>query len=286
MGYAGPVFGGIAVFLWAFIFSASQSLTRVTGTANLLVDLVLAVAVGLAGGLLGALVVWLFLYFVLGRRHASDGRILLAILAGVAVVGALPASGFRVIGAGVSAEKDAMEAVRQGVESRRAAARERMQDERDDLVNTDFFEAVDLAEPGGLVRARNKVKALRELLVRAGAEDELLREQARREIAALPVSGPRRDQALRGFEEGVAREKAETAIGTELSAMLFDELDAQLTILERRRWVVEYGQIAFTSVPDMNAFNVHAVRVQQISAELDGRAAAQDRRLQEQRARY
>lgn len=277
--YAGPVFGGIAVFVWAFAFSVSQSLTKVTGTASMPADLALGLGVGLAGSLAGALVVWLFLQFVLGRRKMSNGRVVLAALGGIAVVGAVPASGFRVIGAGMAAEQEAMAVIRQGVETRRADARERIQTERDALVSQDFFEAVDLAEPGGLSRAREKVKALRAMLVRANVEDENLRARARAEIATLPVSGPRRAQMLRGFEEGVAREKAETAIGAELSSMLFDEMDAQLTILERRRWVVEYGQLAFTSLSDMNAFNVHATRVQEISVELDRRVAAQEQRL-------
>ncbi|MDQ8027911.1 MAG: hypothetical protein REJ23_04225 [Brevundimonas sp.] len=284
--YAGPVFGGIAVFVWAFAFSVSQSLTKVTGTASMPADLALGLGVGLAGGLAGALVVWLFLQFVLGRRKTSNGRVLLAALGGIAVVGAVPASGFRVIGAGMAAEQDAMAVIRQGVEERRAAARERMFAERDALVGQDFFEAVDLAEPGGLRRARDKVKALREMQARADAQDEGLRAQARTEIAAMPVSGPRRAQMLRSFEEGVAHEKAETAIGAELSAMLFDEMDSQLTILERRRWVVEYGQIAFTSTSDMNAFNIHATRVQQISAELDQRVAAREQRIRSASARY
>lgn len=272
--------GGIAVFLWAFIFSVSQSFTRVTGTASMPVDLALGIGVGLAGGLAGALVVWLFLYFVLGRRHTSSGMVLLGVLAGIALVGAVPASGFRVVGAGMSAEQQAVDAIRERVRLRREALAERIRNERDALVQQDFFEARALAAPGGLTRARNKVKTLREMLVRAGAEDEQLQAQARAEIAQLPVSGPRRDLMLRGFEGGVAAEEEETRINVELSTMLFDEMDAQLDVLERRRWVVEYGQIAFTSTADMTVFNTHARRIHDISDELDSRATQRSRQLE------
>lgn len=271
-GFAGPVFGAIAVFLWAFIFSVSQSFTKVTGTANMPVDLALGVGVGLAGGLLGAALVWALLYFVLGRRHTSGGLTLLAILAGIAVVGAVPASGFRVVGAGMMAEQKAMDEVRQRVEARREALSDRMWDERAAIVQEDFFESGALAERGGLARARGKVRDLREMMVKAQADDEQLRVQARAEIGQLPVSGPRRAQMLKAFEQGVASEKEDTQVSLELSTMMFDEMDAQLDILERRRWVVEYGQIAFTSLSDMNDFNTRARRIQEISAELDAMA--------------
>ena len=277
-GFAGPVFGGIAVFLWAFVFSLSQSFTRVTGTANMPVDLALGIGAGLAGGLVGACLVWAFLYFVLGRRHTSGGVALLAVMAGVAVVGAVPASGFRVVGAGMMAEQKAMDDIRERAETRRNAVDDRMWDAHAAIVQRDFFEPRALAERGGLVRARGKVQALRELMARARADDEQLLAQARAEIRELPISQARREQALRAFEAGVANEQKAAEVSLELNDMIFDEMDGQLDVLERRRWVMEYGQIAFTNLSDMNDFNARARRVQEISAELNRQASPQARR--------
>lgn len=272
------MFGGIAVFLWAFIFSVSQSLTQVTGTANMLIDLAAGIGVGLAGGLLGALAVWLLLYFVMGRRHTAGGKVLLAVLALIALVGAVPASGFRVVGAGMGAEQKAVEAIRQRGAVRRDALIARVEAQRDAVVDQDFFEPHDLAEPGGLTRARGKLTILRGLGMQAVASQAQLQAQARAEVAALPVSGPRRDLMLQGFDTAAAAEAAEEKIGVELSHMLFDQMDAQLDVLERRRWVVEYGQIAFTSEADMNDFNTRALRVQEITAELERQRREQVRR--------
>lgn len=280
---AGPVIGAILVFLWAFIFSVAQSATTVTGTANMPIDLTLGIGVGLLGGLGGAMIVWLLLYFVFGGRQASRGQFLLVVLAVAAVVGAVPASGFRVVGAGMAAEQDGMEAIRTRVDARRLAMTERVGAERDALVGPDFFGSRELAAPGGLARTRIKVRALRDMLVRAGAEDKQLQAQARAEIARLPVSGPRRAKMMQGFEIGVASETEQTKINVELSTMLFDEMDAQLDILERRRWVLEYSELAFTSRSDMDAYNVHARRIQEISAELDARQRAWQQRLNQGR---
>ncbi|WP_420478533.1 hypothetical protein [Brevundimonas sp. FT23028] len=277
-GFAGPVFGGIAVFLWAFVFSLSQSFTRVTGTANMPVDLALGIGAGLAGGLVGACLVWAFLYFVLGRRHTSGGVVLLAVMAGVALVGAVPASGFRVVGAGMMAEQKAMDDIRQRAETRRNAVDDRIWDAHAAIVQRDFFEPRALSERGGLARARGKVQALRELMAGAKAEDEQLMAQARAEIRELPISQARREQALRAFEAGVANEQKAAEVSLELNDMIFDEMDGQLDVLERRRWVMEYGQIAFTNLSDMNDFNARARRVQEISAELNRQASPQARR--------
>lgn len=282
---AGPVIGAILTFLWAFSFSLAQSATKVTGTANMPMDLAMGIGVGLLGALGGALIVWLLLYFVFGGRQASRGRFLLILLAGAAVVGAVPASGFRVVGAGTAAEQDGIEAIRTRIDARRVALIERMDAERDALVGDDFFASRGLAAPGGLARTRNKVKALREMLVRVDVEEKRLQAQARAEIAQLPVSGPRRAKMIEGFEAAVASETEQSKISVELSAMLFDEMDTQLDILERRRWVVEYGQLAFTSRSDMDAYNMHATRVQEISAELDARQRAQQERLNQSRRR-
>lgn len=279
VGAAAPVFGGIAVFLWAFIFSVSQSLTKVTGTATMPLDLALGLLVGLVGGLLGALVVWLFLYFVLGRRHTKSGLMLLGVMAGIAVVGALPASGFRVIGAGMHAEESAVDEIRRRVDVRREAMNTRIETEREALVGQDFFESRALAAPGGLTRARTKVKALRDMVARSEVEDAQLQAQARAELAGLPVSGAKRALILRGFDESAGRETAEGRISIDLSQMMFDEMDAQIDILERRRWVLEYGQIAFTSLSDMNAFNMHADRIRDISTELNTVADTREQRL-------
>lgn len=278
-GAAGPVIGGIVVFLWAFIFSVSHDLTKVTGTANMPVDLVLGIGVGLLGGALGAVIVWLLLYFVFGARRSSKGPVLLAILVGVAIVGAVPASGFRVLGAGMGAEEEAIEAVRAGVNTRRQAQIERIGAQRDALVNSDFFEARALGAPGGLTRARGKLNTLRALLVEAEADDERLRAQARTELGQIPVSPARRASILREFDAAVATEREEAKITGELSEMLFDEMEAQLDVLARTRWSLQYGQIAFATQRDMNAFNVRADRVDEISRELDARDRARESRL-------
>lgn len=278
-GAAGPVIGGIVVFLWAFIFSVSHDLTKVTGTANMPVDLVLGIGVGLLGGALGAVIVWLLLYFVFGARRSSKGPVLLAVLVGVAIVGAVPASGFRVLGAGMGAEEEAIEAVRAGVNTRRQAQIERIGAQRDALVNSDFFEARALGAPGGLTRARGKLNTLRALLVEAEADDERLRAQARTELGQIPVSSARRASILREFDAAVATEREEAKITGELSEMLFDEMEAQLDVLARTRWSLQYGQIAFATQRDMNAFNVRADRVDEISRELDARDRARESRL-------
>lgn len=279
-GVAGPVIGGIVVFLWAFIFSVSHDLTKVTGTANMPVDLVLGIGVGLLGGALGAVIVWLLLYFVFGgRRRGSKGHVLLGVLVGVAIVGAVPASGFRVLGAGMHAEEQAIEAVRAGVNTRRQAQIERIGAQRDALVNSDFFEARALGAPGGLTRARGKLNTLRALLVEAEADDERLRAQARTELGQIPVSPARRASILREFDAAVATEREEAKITGELSEMLFDEMEAQLDVLARTRWSLQYGQIAFATQRDMNAFNVRADRVDEISRELDARDRARESRL-------
>jgi len=278
-GAAGPVVGGIVVFLWAFIFSVAHDLTKVTGTANMPVDLLFGVGVGLLGGVLGAVIVWLLLYFVFGGRRSSKGHVLLAVLVGVAIVGAVPASGFRVLGAGMHAEEEAIEAVRAGVNTRRQAQIERIGAQRDALVNSDFFEAGALGAPGGLARARGKLNTLRALLVEAEADDERLRARARTELAQIPVSPARRTAILREFDAAVVTERAEAKITAELSQMLFDEMEAQLDVLARTRWSVQYGQIAFTTQRDMNTFNVRADRVDAISRELDARDRARESRL-------
>lgn len=284
-GYSGPVFGGIVVFLWAFIFSVAQSLTKVTGTANLPLDLVMGIGIGLIGGLAGALLVWLILFFVFGRRHTPGGVTLLGVMMLIAAAGALPASGLKVVGAAFGAEQSAQDTIRTRADARRDAATERLREARDALVKEDFFETAALIEAGGLARARRKVQTLREMVAQSEAEDDRLRSQARAEIAALPVSGPRRAIILREFDAGVVAEKADTKIGADLSLMLFDEMDAQLDILERRRWVVQYGEIAFTSTSDMNAFNMHVRRIDEISDALDERAEARERKIEESRQR-
>lgn len=284
-GLAGPVIGGILVFLWAFIFSVAQSFTRVTGTANMPVDLLAGIGVGLLGGLLGAGIVWLILYFVFGGRRSPRGKLVLAILAGVAVVGAVPVSGFRVLGAGMAAETDAINAVRAQVNARRDAQMERVGRERDALVNQDFFEPASLGAPGGLARARAKLDTLREMLAKAEGEDDQLRARARIELAQVPVSPGRRAAMLREFDTAVAAEREEDRISAELSRMLFDEMEAELDILARTRWTVDYGQITFTTARDVNLFNVRADRVDEISRELDAREQARAQRIAASRAR-
>ena len=278
-GAAGPVIGSILVFLWAFVFSVSQTFTRVTGTANMPLDLAAGIGVGLLGGLAGAVVVWLILYFILGGRRSPKGGMVLALLAGVAIVGAVPASGFRALGAGMNAEDEAAAAVRARVDARRDAEAERITAERDAIVSQDFFEARALGAPGGLIRARNKLKALRELSARAEVGDDRLRAQARAELARVPVSAARRQAILRDFDAAVAREYEQAGIGAELSQMLFTEMDAQLDILSRTRWSVESGQIMFTTDRDMNAFNVRADRVDEIQRELQKMEQARQTRL-------
>lgn len=282
-GAGGPVIGSILVFLWAFIFSIVQTFTRVTGTASMFGDLVLGIGVGLLGGLAGALVVWLILYFIFGGRRSPRGVLVLALLAGVAVVGAVPASGFRALGAGMKVENEAVDAVRARVNARREAEVERVGAERDALVSRDFFEAAALREPGGLTRARAKVDRLRQLLASTEAQDERLRAQARTELGQLPVSQSRRDATLREFDAAVILEREQEEITAELSRMLFDELEAQVDVLARTRWGVEYGQIMFTNDRDMNAYNLHAARAEEISRELDGREQARQQRLAEAR---
>ncbi|WP_439471081.1 hypothetical protein [Brevundimonas sp.] len=283
-GAAGPVIGSILVFLWAFIFSVSQSFTKVKGTANMAGDLLAGICVGLLGGLLGAVIVWLIVYFVFNGRRSPKGKLVLGLLVGVAIVGALPASGFRALGAGVAAETDAINAVRDGVNARRDAQVEQISRERDALVSGGFFEPAALGAPGGLTRARTKLVALRKMLVEAEADDDRLRAQARSELAQTPVSAARRDEMLREFDANVDGEREQARITAELSAMLFDEMEAQLDILARTHWTVDYGQITFTTVRDMNAFNVRADRVDEISRELDGRERARQQRINAERA--
>jgi hypothetical protein len=278
-GSAGPVIGSIIVFLWAFIFSIAQDLTKVTGTANMPVDLLLGIGVGLLGGLLGAAIVWLILYFVFGGRRAPKAHVLPALLAGVALVGAVPASGLRVIGAGMGAEEAAADAVRAGVNARREAQIERLGAERDALVNSGFFEAASLRAPGGLARARSKLNTLRELLAEAETDDERLRLQARTELSQLPVSPARRAVILREFDTAVESEREQAKISSELSLMLFDEMEAQINILARAGWVVEFGQIAFNTQRDMDAFNERARRVGEIRRELESMDRAREARL-------
>ncbi len=278
-GAAGPVIGSILVFLWAFVFSVSQSFTTVNGTANMPLDLATGIGVGLLGGLAGAIVVWLILYFILGGRRSPKGAMMLALLAGVAIVGAVPASGLRALGAGMNAEDEAAAAVRARVDARRDAEAERIVAERDAIVSQDFFEPRALGAPGGLARARNKLKALRELSARAEAGDDRLRDQARAELARVPVSAARRQAILRDFDAAVAREYEQAGIGAELSQMLFTEMDAQLDILSRTRWSVESGQIMFTTDRDMTAFNVRADRVDEIQRELQKMEQARQTRL-------
>lgn len=278
-GAAGPVIGSILVFLWAFVFSVSQTFTTVTGTANMPLDLAAGIGVGLLGGLASAVVVWLILYFILGGRRSPKGRMVLALLAGVAIVGAVPASGFRALGAGMSAEDEAAAVVRARVDARRDAEVERIAAERDAIVNQDFFEARALGAPGGLTRARNKLKALRELSARAEVGDDRLRTQARAELARVPVSAARRQAILRDFDAAVAREHEQAGIGVELSQMLFTEMDAQLDILSRTRWSVENDRIMFTTDRDMNAFNLRADRVDEIQRELAAMEQARQARL-------
>lgn len=282
-GAGGPVIGAIVVFLWAFVFSVSQTFTKVTGTANMFGDLALGVGVGLLGGLAGALVVWLILYFVFGGRHSPKGVLVLALLAGVAVVGAVPASGFRTLGQAMTVETEAVDAVRDQVYARRDAQVERVGAKRDALISRDFFEAEALGEPGGLARARAKIQTLRKLFADTEAEDGQLRAQARAELSRLPVSASRRDETLRAFDASVVVELEQTAITAELSRMLFDEMEAQLDVLARTRWSVEHGRIMFTTSRDMNAFNLHAERVEEISQELDLREQAHQMRLEEAR---
>ena len=278
-GAAGQVIGSIVVFLWALIFSVAQNFTEVTGTANMPVDLALGIGIGLLGGLLGAAVVWLIVYFILGGRRSAKGKMLLALFAGLAIVGAVPASGLRALGAGMSAENAAVDAVRARVNTRREAQIERIGAERDAVVNEDFFEARALGAPGGLARARNKLDTLRRMMVAAEADDERLRGIARTELGQVPVSPARRAAILREFDAAVVAERKNAEVTSELSAMLFNEMEAQLDILARSRWTVEYGQIGFMSRSDMNAFNERADRVEEISRELDAQDRAREARL-------
>lgn len=275
-GLAGPVIGAVLVFLWAFIFALRQSITTVTGTADMPRDLSLGVAVSLLGGLAGALIVGLGLYFVFGGRQASRGRMLAILLTAVAVVGAVPVAGFRVIGTGVAAEQAAIEAIRLRAKARSEAHEDRVWDERDALMRGGFMEPRSLAATGGVARARSKVKALRDMMVRVQVEDEALRREARAEVGRLPVSGPRRRQMLREFDASLDRDREATAISTQLTGMMLDEMDAMVDVLARSRWSLEDDNVAFWTDGDLAVFRLHARRLAEIQTEYD---AAERQRL-------
>lgn len=266
---AGPVIGAILTFLWAFIFSAVQSVTTVTGTASIPMDLTLGIGVGLLGGLGGALIVWLLLYFVFGGRQASRGRFLLILLVGAAVVGAVPASGFRVIGAGMNAERNAIDAIHTRAKARSEAQEDRVWDERDALMQGGFMEPRTLAASGGVARARNKVKGLRDMMARAEAEDERLRQEARAEVELLPVSGARRREMLGQFDAALNRDREATKVSNQLTYMMLDEMDAMIAVLARSRWTLQDNNVAFWSGRDLDAFRLHAQRLQEINTEFD-----------------
>lgn len=266
----------VAVAFWSLCFAVQQDVGDVRGGAALDRQMLRGLGVAAGAALGGAVVAWLVLYFALVRGIAPRrGLVHLAILAATALVIATPVVGFKVLAAAHRTQSAAFEEVRLSSIERLEAYEIALFNERNEIVADGFFGPNELAEPGGLTRARRKVVQLRTLYERLKADTARLDAETRRTIEALPTNERTKRAALADYELGLAEGRAEAETDRELTMAAFDELDGQLDVLSRqpRAWEVQYGQLAFRRAADLAAFNAHAARFAEISRTLDTREA-------------
>lgn len=280
------VLGGLAVLIGTGWFSATHELLDVSGTASVPLDLARWIGLGVAAGLAGAAAVWVVVQFIGGgRTEPGKGALRFAVLAGLAVLAAVPISGFRVMGQAFHDEEAALQEIRLDSQDRIEQHLGRVHNERERIIAGGFMEPGALAQPGGVERARRKLAELRALVARAERDGMALGAEARAEIDDLPVSGPRRRQMQAEFDRGFEMARKDSRQDVELATLLFDEIEAQLDILSRKpkAWDAQGGGLGFARQRDLTDFNARALRIQEISRVMETRDREREARAQAER---
>jgi hypothetical protein len=106
--------------------------------------------------------------------------------------------------------------------------------------------------------------------------------QARRELAGVDVPPAIKKAFLAGMDESLSQTQSEVEKLWSLNGRQIDEAAGVCTILAQRNWQGWGSSFAFTSRPDMEAFNRHNSRLRAIAVELDTLTAGNKERM----ARY
>jgi hypothetical protein len=118
-----------------------------------------------------------------------------------------------------------------------------------------LFQPRALKAPGGYGKVRAEIARRRGLIQRSVTEGAAIAARIRTRMGATIRDPGRRDDALKGFDAGLAERQARTAPLLELQEKMFVNAEAQIALLERAPWQPEDGMFAFTRQSDLDAFN-------------------------------
>jgi hypothetical protein len=118
-----------------------------------------------------------------------------------------------------------------------------------------LFQPRALKAPGGYGKVRAEIARRRGLVQRSVTEGAAIAARIRTRMGATIRDPGRRDDALKGFDAGVAERQARTVPFLELQEKMFVNAEAQIALLERVSWQPEGGMFAFTRQSDLDAFN-------------------------------
>lgn len=271
----------VLVLAWTIAFAIQHRIGGEIMSASLGVHMTRALGVGLAASVGGALLIWAVLFFAIVRPIAPKrGVVHLAVLVAIAALVSVPIAAVKVLAAATNAEAAAIDRLNGVAQQRIAAHLDTVRAQRQEILSGGFMEPHAVAEAGGIARARRKLDAMRTLIRQSQAQVVVLRDKSRAEIAALPLSEGRRQAALGAFDQAYEQAVKDGQVEIDLADQVFAEMEGQLDVLSRtpRGWQPQYGMIGFSRQKDLDDFNNHGQRAQQLARQLDAleRASARN----------
>lgn len=126
-----------------------------------------------------------------------------------------------------------------------------------------------LEEDRTLIESKIMIQKAKDIVEKYRDRTYTLLENARKDISSLNVSESSKREMANGFDKGMVKSRAQIDKLWNLEAKTIAEFENIVTLLSARRgaWIVENGQILFTSDDDLSTFNSYVASIQDLVSE-------------------
>lgn len=119
----------------------------------------------------------------------------------------------------------------------------------------------------GLVESKMIIRRAKEIVAKYQEKTTIILHNARENIQSLNMSPSLKQEALSGFDRGMAKSKSQIDAMWALERKTVIEFENIIDLLSTKNgaWVIEGGQILFNSNSDLNSFNSHIASIQSLA---------------------
>jgi hypothetical protein len=146
---------------------------------------------------------------------------------------------------------------------------------------SNILDANRLKADTGLVESRRMIAQARAAGLSAVADSETAYNGFEALVQGADLEPKTKRDIIAGFNQNKARGLAEMRGTFALESQTLDQFEAMVELLGRTEWVVEESQIAFQQDADVETFNGHFARINELTAQLQARQQANVQRAQD-----